>query len=882
MKKIRNDSPFRSTGNYSLKKHRTGECCCHENNDEEPTDDGSEFSVNTEISQESLNNLFSHWLDMQEQRDGNSLFQSGKAWHSAAEKLNRLLNGSLSRESAGENKAHHQASRQLDKLEKAFLQLRRNVADQRAGGVRQRRALASVNHALEQLSEAEMVLHHPEGEASYKTLPHFPRYLYLLTEILQEGMRLGALEEGDERVDDYYSHAEAYLSAVMNSAFDERRIQIRWNQSGANLDQVYIIDRQNQESLTYWVPLTNELSGNMLLARDVLRDRIADAFVEALEIEKIQAVLTQISLPKHPLESWAVRREQRIYLEKYLNHPQPASAALENESATPVVDMKVVYGLILPQVRDRYLPGVQYSEINLRQSQPINDYSIFPGNGEELVRIQIAEQLKRLLNLKLGPDFAKTILGSSLLGAIAPFLHLILDLFWPKPKPITIEDVRAEIDKRLTEVLTQQHINNLKTRFQTVIQAYELRMEVVENANRNEPDKTKWDMGRTSEWESVLNNFNELSAYFFTDEFRVQYQVSPMFVVFATMYIGVLNATMITYKAGDRYSVIMSYFERFFNGWYHFTQQMSDMAWWEVNRIDWDNVDRVRGLPNQYYVVDLYSEKRLGGVIMQYNLTGYDKFDRMADPMDMLKGRVRMYITANTQLRQLAQLYDDTVKEFNATWQTAHRADLISTLVDRNIGDLHYAAHMNYHQSRNPYSNGGAYFNLLLPGLQQSYAIGGQQFARNDCFVGIRTNQGQKWYGPGDYVDLTTRNKVGETEREWIGYDFTLPRGFRLVLYSDINFGEYTDPDSTLLKYRGTSTQLPADGETPWLTGSFPQGLKAVSMRIRIDPSVWFPGLANGRLARVQRLTGRYVTTTDGHRLAVWDDIPAADMDNWE
>ncbi|MBP2170540.1 hypothetical protein J2125_003732 [Erwinia toletana] len=882
MKKKSNDSPFRTTENYPQKKHRTEECCCHGNNDEEPTDYGGEFSVNTEISQESLNNLFSRWLDMRGQRDGSTLFQPAKAWQSAAEKLNHILNGSLSSESTGENKAHQQVSRQLDKLEKTFLQLRRKVADQGAGGVKQRGAVASVNHTLEQLREAEMVLHHPEGEASYKTLPDFPRYLYLLTEILQEGVRLGALEEDDEVVDDYYSHAEEYLSAAMNSAFDERRRQIRWNQSGANLDQVYIIDRHNQESLTYWVPLAGELSHNMLVVRDVLRDRIADDFVESLNIEQMQAVLAQISLPQHQLASWTVRREQIIYLEKYLNQPQPAAAALENESATAGVDMKVVYGLILPQVRARYLPGVQYSDINLSQSQPFDSIRVFPGNGEEIVRSQIAEQLKRLFNINFGPKFAKTILGASFLGALAPVVHLLLDLFWPKPKAITIEDVRAEIDKRLTEVLTQQHITNLKIRFQTVMQAYELRMEVVENANRNEPDKTKWDMGKTSEWESVLNNFNELSTYFFTDQFRVQYQVSPLFVLFATLYVGVLNATMITYKPGDKFTVIMSYFERFFNGWYHYMQQMSDMAWWDVNRIDWDNVDRVRGLPSQYYLVDLYSEKRLGGLIIQYNLSGYDKFDRMADPMDMLKGRIRMYLTANTQLRQLAQIYDDTVKAFNATWQTSHQANLVGTLVDRSIGDLHYAAHMNYHQSHNPYSNGGTYFNLLLPGLQQSYTVGGQQFARNDFFVTIRTNQGLRWYGPGDYVDLTTRNKAGETETEWIGYDFTLPRGFRLVLYSDLSFGEYTEPDSTTLKYRGTSTQLPADGETPWLTRSFPQGLKAVSMKVRIDPSIWFPGLAHGRLARVQRLTGRYVTTTDGNRLAVWDDIPTADMDNWE
>ncbi|MFS2223396.1 hypothetical protein [Pantoea sp. B65] len=878
MRKNHNDSPFKPR-----KPRQRNHSCCDEG--KEPPEVSSEqhggVCFDAQREEQTINGLFSRWLAADSLRDGSAQFHGRAAWQLSADTLNRQLGNSIYSSDPPENKPDQRAAAKLDTLEQAFSAWRQQADYLGDQGQAQSENLS---HLLSLLNEAEIALFNPDDQP-YKTLPSFPRYLYLLSHILQENVRTGALDEDAAMIEDYLQRAEAYLDGVMVSAFEDRRGYIHWYQNGPRKELVYIYDEFTAQSLTEWAPLSNEVAAYMAVARDVLRDRIADAWVAELHIEEMQAALAQVfSASEMPL-SWAQRREQLIYLEKhYLAVPDSAAAQSSDQQAVsfPAPQMPEVYGLILPDIRARYLPGVSArSPERLFVSQPRWE-DIFPDNGEYLTRMIMNGMVTNMMRGLMGAAFPATIAGGGLLGAVAPMIHMILGLFWPKPKAITMQQVIKEIELRLNAALTEHYINDLLLKFRGAAGAYESQMQVLEDLNKGNDDKATWSMGDFQRWQSVFDQFYNLTLHMYDNKYNFQYQVSQIFPSFATLAMSVLSGAILTYKKGDNISFFISRYEYFLNGWYEYMQRLMEQSWNNINRVDTKNLDRFK-IGSNWHVVDLYSRNKLGGFVNTYYLTQTHLFQHLSPAMDMFKVRVKMWLTNNSGLRALCQAYDATASAYNRAYGKSLPSNSVAYIYDFVLGDAWYAAGMNHHQAANQLENvdgGGAYYKQLYPALENVYIRFGRQAKRNDCFMGITTNQpypARRYYGPGDYADLATRNEDGSVI-EWTGYQFTCPRGYFVVLYSEINFGEYKDPGSDVVKYRGTSRDLPNYLD---IEQSFPEGIKAKSMKVRIDVRYWQAGTGRpyNRLGRVQFTEWADITTPDG-KLTVLKDIAQADMDN--
>jgi hypothetical protein len=780
-------------------------------------------------------------------------YYAKSAWDESTARISRILESSWSDVPLSE--AGQQAELALDAVEEELRLFSERASYFGRDGMTPGVAAERLNRCLAKLQDAELVVYQPKGGA-HKTLPCFPRFLYLLAQVLNESIESGVLDRKSGTVQMFFDRANDYLERAMKSAFSERRLKINMELAGPRKELAYIYDHQTKDSLTRWVPLTGDSAPVLLRTLDILRDRVADAFMQELPFSEIQTALATVAGAGLALTAWSELREL-LMLPELLPEPdavQGTSGTQEGaQQGDPqhgekiVVTRAAIRDLLLPGVGAQYLPEIE-PNVQSVASQSIDfkplAQEVLASFTEELIKKEYKELTKRLL-------------VSIPMGALSPVVGIALNLIFPSEKPITKAEMEAEIDKRLKQALDKAYVSVIKIKFENCRAAFQARMQTIRNKEENKgKPQAEWTVGPPGEWESFLSVTKDLEGFLFAGDpahptdFTRYYLTHQLLSDAMTLRLNALYGKLQAAKPSDVVDFELTSLEACYKGWYLYLEKLLDFAWSKTRA--WDDFlteqDHTQSpglgalFSPRYIIYDKYNYKNERWQVRhQYRLNSENTSKgNLGGPLNMTNQKAVIYATLNTAFRSMCQVYDAAVRKHNEKFGTDFPS-AVGSLFDWTLGDGRYKATMNkFVQENTRYDDGGGRDHFTSSPFRGKYQRDGSDFLREDLFVETVSNSGsRRWYSVGDYPDLELDGDDAHEMKKML-----FPMGFRAICYSEPNFGQYLDENGSK-KYKGDYWILPNDRTKPH---EVLNGRNVRSMKIRIELQFWHNRSVFGRI----------------------------------
>lgn len=763
-------------------------------------------------------------------------YYAKSAWDEGTARISRLLESSWS--NAPLNEAGQQAESALDAVEEELRLFSERAAYFGRDGMTPGVAAERLNRCLAKLQDAELAVYQPEG-GPHKTLAYFPRFLYLSAQVLNEGIESGSFDRKSGTVQMFFERADSYLERAMRSSFRERRLKINMELAGPRKELAYLYDRHTEASLTEWVPLTRDSAPVLLRTLDILRDRVADAFVQKLPFAQWQAALATISGSWQAPTTWSELREF-LMLPGLLpadEAQQGTSGAQEGtQQGDPQLGEKIVItraairALLLSGVGAQYVP-----ELEPEVQSPVSRVDFKP-LAQNVLSEFTNEVIKRQFT-----EITKKLIATIPLGAVAPGIGILLDLIFPSEKPITKEEMEAEIDKRIKQALDSTYVEVIKLKFENCRKAFNLRMQTIKNKdeNQNKPE-AEWEVGPPADWESFITVTGDLEGFLFAADPIRCYLTHQLFTDAMTLRLNALYGKLQAAKPGHAVDVELDLLNTCYRGWYAHLEKLVDFAWHKtlggddfLREQDHTQSPGLGALFNPRYIIyDHYNYKNERWQVRHQHRLNAENTDKgkLGGPLNTINQKAAVYATLNTAFRSMCHVYDAAAHKHNEKFGTNLPTAL--ELFDWRLGDDWYQGTMtNIVNENTRYDDGGGRDFFTWSPMRGKYKRDGKDFLRTDLFIETVSNSGtRRWYSVGDYPDLRL---VGADAPEMAKMIF--PRGFRAICYSEANFGQYLDENGNK-RYRGEYWVLPSDGARPH---EVLNGKNVRSMKIRIELQFW-------------------------------------------
>lgn len=750
-------------------------------------------------------------------------------WDEGTARISRLLASSWSDVPLSE--AGQQAESALDAVE-GELRLSSELTsyfgrDGMTSGV----AAERLNRSLGRLQEAELAVYQPKG-GTHQTLPCFPRFLYLSAQVLNEGIESGFIDGKSGTVQMFFDRADGYLERAMRSAFGERRLKINMELAGPRKELAYIYDHQTEESLTEWVPLTDDSAPVLLRTLDLLRDRIADAFVQTLPFAEMQAALVTVSGAGQAPTGWSELRELLMVpgLLPADEAPQGTSDAPEStpQGEEVVVTRTAIRELLLPRVGAQHVPELApdaQAPASLRVDWKPMAQSVLAEFTNEVIKRQFTEVTKKLI-------------ATIPLGAVAPGIGILLDLIFPSEKPITKEEMAAEIDKRIKQALDQAYVEVIKLKFENCRKAFNMRMQTVQNDNS---------IGAPQDWEPLLIVTGDLEGFLFAGDqtnpgdFTRYYLTHQLLTDAMLMRLHALYGKLQAAKPGDLIDAELDALKECYTGWFSYLERLLTFVWnnpREENDFVITKSHYVsQGSAEKFVINDHFNHK--GAVVSESAHENrlsteypsrHDKA-KLNVSLATIKQKARLFTALNTTFKSMCEVYDAAARKHQEKFG-GYLPMALGPLFNTRLAGSYFSS-MNKFAIDNPYSDGGGkdQFTWSPSSRAGLYRRDYNDFSVTDLYVTTGSRGGTyRFYSVGDYADL---KRDGNDAQEMTEMRF--PRGLRAFCYSEPNFGQYRDEMGNI-KYKGDFWVLPVSTHSPY---EVIHGRDIRSMKIRLDLKWW-------------------------------------------
>ncbi|MCS4320821.1 hypothetical protein M2407_005195 [Serratia sp. BIGb0234] len=757
------------------------------------------------MSIDSTPSLFSNYIT----GDSND-FLHGEKWKLSEEEKMIKING------LEKNKNKEYISQHLDELE--ILAINYNHKGREIGNLLN-------NYFLYQILDKTNEIKYELKNKVHIGLAFLPRYLYLLTEILKKISEYDNKENTDSIKNNFLGFVEEYLLQCVEKLSYYRRSLIVRRMAGPRLEFSYIYDEYYERSLTEWVELTDETAEQLSAAQDLLTGEIVSSFILTLELDKLEQLIITIKGDCQCNDNILLQNDNQLNDDKRTQY------------------LKRAHSIILPEISEHHCKSL-IAHINERASK-INA----PVGVKYHSRQLVTDFLKIRLEKNLSPVIKK-LLGRTLIGTISPFFMIIFDIIFPSNSP-GMEEIKAEIDKRISAALDKYEFEQMKKKFDALLDAYLFRMETVKNNNKSVAEQEQWDLGRPEDWEPIIFMCMEIKNYFYNNiKFKNDYEAAQLISDFNSIYFLLLNFRLQCFNDGDDITTTIEYMKEMLNGWYNHLQNLISVGFFDIHASNDILLHKVNPLTGQWNTVDGYQAPDT----FTRQLSGYDRWDRIRWTHDMIRERIRLYLLLNTQVINLCAEHHSLVTNFNKIFNMSlvSAENLALPFIERN-----YVDKMQEHLSKSPYSDGGGWSGLTLPAFSTNYNSSlKKQFSTDDCFVWIYTRQGErKLLSLGDYNNLNDFTDPQNPLPMDI-HKIYVPRGFRVIFYSEPSFGEREKSEGKEIEYHGRSWYLPeTQGDNTKFYWEYTSPQLVQSMKIRLDPRTWFAGIKKQTVGRISYLT---------------------------
>lgn len=488
--------------------------------------------------------------------------------------------------------------------------------------------------------------------------------------------------------------------------------------------------------------------------------------------------------------------------------------------------------------------GLSHEELNIPGVKSTAPFIYLPTNAKLILRQQITDILKFRLEKSLSPVLGK-VLGKAALGAIAPIVMIIFDIIFPSG--LTMEGIKEEIDKRISAALDEYEFTQVQKKFIALFDAYSIRMESVKAQNSGITDQSQWSLGTPAEWEALIFCCLELKNYFYNnDQFSRTYEAASLVHDFNAIYYLALNSRLQCFKDGDDVGKTAELIEELLMGQYRYIEKLMNIGYFDVHSpkhielTDW-------GTPAfQWRTANVYPNDYANSSTP--SLSGYDKYDNIRWTHDIIRERTRLYHLLNTEAFSMCEAHSIAVKGYNSMFNKnlPDAKEMITSFITDN-----YVKPSNDAFSKSPYTDGGGYEGLTLPAFTNNVDSSNPPFTINDPYVLIQAKSAvlAMLYTPGDYPNIL--NPANQLE---IGIDLItakIPRGMRIIFYSEPNFGEENDYVNDNITYKGRTYLKPLEGVVDFSDLNNLPDFKVKSMKIRVDPAHWFRGITQKTIGSV-------------------------------
>ncbi|OON34683.1 hypothetical protein BTJ39_23535 [Izhakiella australiensis] len=684
------------------------------------------------------------------------------------------------------------------------------------------------------------------------TFPYLARYLYLLSLVIPhiESYKKEQLEDFKIHYTGFISH---YLRKTLTDAFLHRRNSITIQYGGANHEFIYIFDKDTNESLTEWTNIHDPKESLYFTVRNVLSDKLSEKYALTLPIDELVDIISLITGRAFKKPDWSQMKD-----------------SLFDNNLTADDD---VYKLIKPDLLKDLFPNIR-PNIN----KPSGEYygsvpSVITENLKDALIVASTETLN-ILSQKDTTQLALAIMksGAAVLSLFSPggaailgVLTSVLDQNNPDTERASI---LKEVDDRIHKALENYRQEEVFNKYRNAVSAYLMRMVSVENENRN---KNKPSMGEAKDWEHIINDLHALSISLFKPErsgdfvYGTRHFVIPL----ASMYLTTIYNRLSCLKVNDNINPELERCAEFFDDWYRYLGKLRDYSLNDLYSIDDIGIATIDLLAGEYEVYDKVLRRKND---RWDSLCGHDDLDRIEWIRGMIYARMRMYLAINTGIHSLCQAYDmaasNYMKILGDKINQPLRTDATETIYFNDICTAAYSSAMNKIEKVNNYKDkdgyyyGGGWYNLTLPANKERYEEPWDDFSRDDCVIKVEFQIGNiievREYGPGDYNNFGSELVKSSSKGAGI-INLTVPRGFRVIFYSEFNYGELRDKNNAIVEYVGTSEYYPDEKKS--YIYHFDNLLFAKSMKVRIDIDCGYPGLVPRAFGRIPKVSWKEVGT---------------------
>ena len=384
---------------------------------------------------------------------------------------------------------------------------------------------------------------------AYYSLPYFMQFFNIATRFFQASIVTNTYDKKANSIESFFNRIQFYLKNTIEAAFVNRCSKINIKQYPINKELVYIYDDLTKQELTK----TTNLQPNLLELQEILRNKIANNFIENLPINHIINSFSLISGNKDLLEFLYEFKNIFIYL-------QPSSySSTEN--------IELITTLVLPNVKEQYFPDIIYEKtskapainnVGKDSKDIVNKTKKIKIPTRDVIKSVTTATISSIINNQFKVKCAK-IFMSVPVSLVGPIVSLALDLLFPTPAPITKEEIIAEIDARIRKAIDAHHAEIIKAKFRNSTNDYLLCMQDMKN-------------NKEANWATLIHSLNELKEYFFIDQhdnnYDHNYYTCQIFSPFASMYLVTLYTKLLTAKPNDITDLEQSMLKEFFIGWY--------------------------------------------------------------------------------------------------------------------------------------------------------------------------------------------------------------------------------------------------------------------------------------------------------------------------